>query len=56
MIRGTTQGGLASPKLFNVVVDRVVRHWLSLKVEDKYAFHDGIGMKLGRIMGLFYAD
>ena len=26
--RGVTQGDLLSPKIFNVVVDAVVRHWM----------------------------
>ena len=33
--RGTTKGGLALPALFNVTVESVVRHWLSLTVEDQ---------------------
>ena len=37
-------------------VDSVVRHWLSLTVEDKFAIHDRLGMAMGRSMGVFYAD
>ena len=44
------------PKLFNVAVDRVVCHWISLTVENKYATHEGIGMPVGQCMGVFYAD
>ena len=32
--RGTTQGGLVSLMLFNVVVDNAIRTWLDMKVED----------------------
>ena len=32
---GTTHGGLALPTLFNVAVESVLLHWLSLMVEDK---------------------
>ena len=30
--RGTTQGGIMSPTLFNVVVDSVIRTWMSMTV------------------------
>ena len=32
--RGTTQGGIVLPTLFNVTFDILVRHWLSLTVEE----------------------
>ena len=32
--RGTTQGGIDLPTLFNLSVDSVVHHWMSLTVED----------------------
>ena len=32
--RGMTHKGLASPTLFNVTVDSVVCHWMSLTVEE----------------------
>ena len=51
-----TQGRLTSPTLFNVEVYRVVRHWLSFTVEDNYATINGLGMSVGRCMGVFYAD
>ena len=54
--RGMTQGRLTSPTLFNVEVYRVVRHWLSFTVEDNYATINGLGMSVGRCMGVFYAD
>ena len=30
--RGVTQGGPLSPKLFNILVDAIVREWLTLLV------------------------
>ena len=44
------------PKIFNVAVDRVVCHWISLTVEDKSTTHEGLGMEVGRCTGVFYAD
>ena len=32
--RGVTQGDPLSPTIFNVVVDAVVRHWVTLAVEE----------------------
>ena len=32
--RGVTQGDPLSPTIFNVVLDAVVRHWVTLAVED----------------------
>ena len=32
--RGVTQGDPLSPTIFNVVVDAVVRHWVTLTVEE----------------------
>ena len=32
--RGVTQGNPLSPTIFNVVVDAVVRHWVTLAVEE----------------------
>ena len=37
-------------------VDSVICHWLSLKMEDNFAIHDGLGMAVGRSMGLLCAD
>ena len=44
------------PTLFNVSVDSVVRHLISLTVEENSATHDRLGIAVGRYMGVFYAD
>ena len=53
---GKTQGGMASPTLFNVAVNSIFLHWLSLTVEDKSAIHYGFGVAVGSSIGIFYAD
>jgi retron-type reverse transcriptase len=45
--RGTTQGDIISPTIFNIVVDAVVREWYH-RLEQ-----DGLATKVG---ALFYAD
>ena len=47
---------MASNTLSNVAVDRVVRHCLSLAVEDESVIHYGLKMAVGRNMGVFYVD
>ena len=54
--RGTTQGGLISPTLFNLIVDNVVRNWLALAVEDELVTHKGLELEVVRCLGLFYAN
>ena len=54
--RGSTQGGLVSPTLFNVVVDNVIRTFLEMTVEDQRVDHDGLRETVGRCLGVFYAD
>ena len=53
--RGTTQGGMKLLTLFNVVVEKMVRNWLSMTVEDDTIIHDDLGHAVGQIMGVFYA-
>ena len=55
-MRGTTQGGLVSPTLFNVVVDNVIRTWLAIKIEDQPVAQYILVETVGRCVGLFYAD
>ena len=40
--------GLASSMLFNVLLESMVRHWLSLTVEDESDVNEGIWMAMGR--------
>ena len=54
--RGMTQGVLELPTIFNVEVEIVVHHWLSLTLEDDSATHDRLGMVVGRCKGVFYVD
>ena len=53
--RGLTQGDIPSPTIFNVVVDAIVRYWLSLVVDDG-SKADGLGMMVQEWLVLFYAD
>ena len=54
--RVTTQGILISLTLFNLIVDNVVRNWLALVVEDQLVTQEGLGLLVGRCLGLFYVD
>ena len=51
-----TQGVISLPTLFNVAVDSMVRHFMSLTVEDKSATQEGIGMAIGWCMVACCAD
>ena len=46
--RGITQVRLVSPAMFSMVVDNVIRTWLSMTVEDQRVAHDGLGDTAGR--------
>ena len=48
--------GVASPKIYNMAVESVVHHWISLTVEDDSATHEGLGMEVGRCIRTFDAD
>ena len=50
------RGGGAYPTIFNVAVNSVVRHCLSLIVEDGAVVHDGLGQKVDRSLGVFYMN
>ena len=54
--RGIMQSGLISLKLFNSVVENVIRTWLSMTVEDQRVDHEGMGESVRRCLGVFYAD
>ena len=53
--RGTTQGGLVSLTLSNVLVDNVIRTWISMTVQDHRVDHDGLGETVGMCVGVFYS-
>ena len=53
--RGVTQGDPLSPTIFNVLVDTVVRHWVTVEMSD--AEVRGYLVKEGRHqVALLYAD
>jgi len=54
--RGQTQGGVFAGTLFNILLDAVIRHWLTLVVNDNGIVTDGFGPTVGERMALFYAD
>ena len=45
--RGATQGSLLSLTLFNMVMDNVIRTWLSMTVEEQRVANDGLGETVG---------
>ena len=53
--RGVTQGNPLSPKIFNIVVDVVIRRWLE-KVSDEAAGTSGFGSGITGRAAFFYAD
>jgi hypothetical protein len=53
--RGVTQGDPMSPTIFNIVVDAVVRQWLSQVCNDAVAMN-GLDYEVGEKCVLFYAD
>ena len=50
-----TQGGPFSPRIFNVMVDAVVREWMRIMLGPEAAA-SGYGKELRRLMAIFYAD
>lgn len=55
--RGVTQGGPLSPKIFNVMVDAVVRQWLRIVLGDEYTMPEvEIDEVVQLFTALFYAD
>ena len=53
--QGVTQGNPLSPNIFNVVVDAVVRHWVTMALDDTEKRGDR-GEKGRHQVALFYAD
>ena len=55
--RGVTQGGLFSPFEFNIVLDAVIRHWLTLVITaDGRVAQTGLGPLVADKLAAFYAD
>ena len=52
---GVTQGGLLLPTIFNVVVDAVVCHWVSIVAGGVGGFY-GWGMEVIHHATFFYAN
>ena len=50
-----TQGVLISPTLFSVVVNNVVRTWLTMTVEDQVVAQERLGLNVGRCLVVLYA-
>ena len=54
--RGTVQGGRVPLTLFNVVVDNIIRTWLTITVEDQRVVHNGLVVTVRRCLKFLYAD
>ena len=52
--RGTTQGGLVSPMILNMVADNIIRTWMAVTVEDERVDNDGLGETARRCLGVFW--
>ena len=52
----TTQAGLVSLTLFNIIVDNVIQTWLAMTVEYQRMAHGGLREALWRCLRVFYAD
>ena len=53
--RGVTQGGPLSPRIFDTMVDAIVREWLRRTIGDG-AMAAGIGEEIRSFLAAFYAD
>jgi hypothetical protein len=54
--RGVTQGGPLLAKLFNVVVDAVVREWLQLLREEMVMEDEELDEMMATLFAIFYVD
>ena len=54
--RGVTQGDIVSPTIFNVVVDTIIRYWLTLVSDDGRDAVEGFSVQVRERQTLFYAD
>jgi hypothetical protein len=54
--RGVTQGGLLTAKLFNILVDAVVREWVR-QLEDDGDYEEGkLAVLTATFFAIFYVD
>ena len=53
--QGVTQGYSLSPTIFNVVVDAVICHWVTVVIPTE-AGTGGLGLTIIVLAGYFYAD
>lgn len=53
---GVTQGDIPSPGIFNIVVDAIVRYWLSVTSENGDDAIEGLDIRVQHRHVLFYAD
>ena len=54
---GVTQGDTLSPMIFNVSVDAVIRHWVSVvRVTQEGARQEGLGTPIHTLLAILYAD
>ena len=54
--RGVTQGGPLSPKIFNIMVDAIVREWLREMELEEAMPENKVGSVVTVFLALFYAD
>ena len=54
-LRGVTQGGPLSPRIFNLMVDAIIREWLQQIMSAEVA-RVGIGEEVRLLLACFYAD
>ena len=55
MHRGVTQGELISPTIFNVVVDTIIQHWVTVVGVPQEGTNQGLGESIQTLEALFYA-
>ena len=53
--QGVMQGNSLSPTIFNVVVDAVIRHWVTVVMPIE-AGMGGLGLTIIDLVSYFYAD
>ena len=55
--QGFAQGGLLSPEEFNIIIDNVLRYWLTLVISEKGdILEEEMGPTVATRLSLFYAD